>query len=424
MPFTPVCYDLCMAINSLNHVRVMRSAAWMWIIYLACLAVVDGLIYIGGPPVPILWYWIINAVPALIFLGLAYLKWLEKANNFVTPMMILLISAVPILVNHLFDMRLPQAPLSNLEGMVLRQLPVLFIGLVLVAWQYQLLTMIIFSVGTNLFELSIVFTLGRLNGQQLTAFIFIVMIRTVCFIVVGVFINQLITYLRAQQESLRAANAQLTHFASTLETLTVSRERNRMSRELHDTVVHTLSGLSVQLEAARAYWNVNPDTAKNLLDQSLEATRSGLLETRRALKELRASPLEDLGLVSALQQVSQTAADRGRLALDISLPDQALLLSPDVEQCIYRIAQEAIENVVHHADARRMNVKLTTQEKNIALVIGDDGIGFNPDSHAPSGHFGLAGMRERALLVGGELSIVSRPKSGSTIQLVIKGCVG
>jgi len=406
------------------HSRVIRSAAWMWIIYLACLAVVDELIYIGGPPLPILWYWLVNGIPALIFLGLAYLKWLERGTQFITPLMILLISAVPILVNHLFDLRLPQAPLSNLEGMVLRQLPVLFIGLVLVAWHYQLLTMLVYSVSTNLFELCIVFALGRLAGPQLTVFIFIVMIRTVCFIVVGVFVNQLITYLRAQQESLKVANAQLTHYASTLESLTVSRERNRMSRELHDTVVHTLSGLSVQLEAAKAYWSVNPDTAKHLLDQSLEATRSGLLETRRALKELRASPLEDLGLVSALQQVSRAAADRGRLALDISLPDQDLLLSPDVEQCIYRITQEALENVVHHANARRMTVKLTIKDKNITLDIGDDGIGFNPDAHAPGGHFGLAGMRERALLVGGDLSIVSRPKNGSTIQLVIKGCVG
>ena len=413
-----------MIVNSLDHGRVVRSAAWMWIIYLACLAVVDELIYIGGPPIPILWYWLINGIPAIIFLGLAYLKWLKKGTHFVTPLMILLISVFPILVNHLFDLRLPQAPLSNLEGMVLRQLPILFIGLVLVAWHYQLLTMIIYSLGINLFELSIVFAIGRLDGPQQTVFIFIIMIRTVCFIVVGIFITQLITYLRTQQESLRVANAQLTHYASTLENLTVSRERNRMSRELHDTVVHTLSGLSIQLETAKAYCSVNPDTTKILLDQSLESTRSGLLETRRALKELRASPLEDLGLVSAIKQMAQTAANRGRLALDISLPDQDLFLSPDVEQSVYRITQEAIENVVHHADARQMTVKLTTDEKDLSLFIGDDGIGFNTDSQSPSGHFGLAGMRERALLVEGELKIASRLNSGTTIQLLIRGCVG
>ena len=413
-----------MIVNSLDHGRVVRSAAWMWIIYLACLAIVDELIYIGGPPIPILWYWLINGIPALIFLGLAYLKWLEKGTHFVTPLMILLISVFPIMVNHLFDLRLPQAPLSNLEGMILRQLPILFIGLVLVAWHYQLLTMIIYSLGINLFELSIVFAIGRLDGPQQTVFIFIIMIRTVCFIVVGIFITQLITYLRTQQESLRVANAQLTHYASTLENLTVSRERNRMSRELHDTVVHTLSGLSIQLETAKAYCSVNPDTTKILLDQSLESTRSGLLETRRALKELRASPLEDLGLVSAIKQMAQTAANRGRLALDISLPDQDLFLSPDVEQSVYRITQEAIENVVHHADARQMTVKLTTDEKDLSLFIGDDGIGFNTDSQSPSGHFGLAGMRERALLVEGELKIASRLNSGTTIQLLIRGCIG
>ena len=156
----------------------------------------------------------------------------------------------------------------------------------------------------------------------------------------------------------------------------------------------------------------------------MESTRSGLLETRRALKELRASPLEDLGLVSAIKQMAQTAANRGRLALDISLPDQDLFLSPDVEQSVYRITQEAIENVVHHADARQMTVKLTTDEKDLSLFIGDDGIGFNTDSQSPSGHFGLAGMRERALLVEGELKIASRLNSGTTIQLLIRGCVG
>lgn len=393
-------------------------------VYLTSMAVVDLLIYMGGPTIPVLWYYLINGIPALIFLGLAYSKGLEKFANWVTPLMILLISAAPILANHLLAQPLPRAPLSNIEGMVLRQLPILFIGLVLVAWHYNLLTMILFSLGTNAFELFVVFTMGQLNDPRLEAFCFITLVRTVCFVVVGVFINLLITHLRAQQESLRSANNQLSHYASTLESLTVSRERNRMSRELHDTVVHTLSGLSVQLETAKAYCDVNPETARNLLNQSLEATRSGLLETRRALKALRASPLEDLGLVTAIQQISGSAAERGRLTLDISLPDHDLFLSPDVEQCIYRIAQEAVENVVHHANARQMMVKLAPHEKDIELLIRDDGIGFNPESSLPGGHFGLAGMRERAQLAGGELVINSRVNSGATIRLIIKGCMG
>jgi len=336
--------------------------------------------------------------------------------------MILLISATPILLNQLFGFHLPPAPLANLEGMVLRLLPVLFIGLILVAWHYSLVTMILYSVGLNLLELSIVLAYGRLGDpNQMTAFYFIIIIRTVCFIVVGVFINQLITYLRAQQTSLKLANNQLVHYASTLENLTVSRERNRMSRELHDTVVHALSGLSVQLETTRAYLDVDSGTARNLVDQSLVTTRSGLEETRRALKALRASPLEDLGLILAIRKLIEATAERCKLLLDVSLPDKEIFLSPDVEQCIYRITQEALENVVHHAGAQHLSVKLAVSKDEIDLVIRDDGIGFNPEIVPPSGHFGLKGMKERSELVGGALMINSKPSQGTTIRLMIKG---
>lgn len=402
----------------------MRTAALMWVIYLVCMALVDTLIYSNSPKLPILWYHFLNGAPALAFLGLAYSSGFKKRPNFFTPIMILLICAAPTLIYHLFGLRLPPAPLSNLEGMVLRQLPVLFIGLVLVAWHYRLLTMVLFSLGINFFELLIVSVFNRILEPQMTAFYFIVVIRTVCFIIVGVFINQLIHYLRDQQASLQTANHQLTHYASTLESLTVSRERNRMSRELHDTVIHTLSGLSVQLETAKAYWQVDPETTKNLLDQSLEATRSGLQETRRALKALRASPIDDLGLSAAINQIAQSAAGRGKLTLTTELPENDLLLSPDVMQCLYRVAQEAIENVLHHANANQLIVKLTPHEKDIELTIQDDGVGFTPQANTPNGHYGLAGMAERAQLVGGELLIHSKPKAGTLIRLTIKGCIG
>jgi len=243
----------------------------------------------------------------------------------------------------------------------------------------------------------------------------------VCFIVVGIFINQLITYLRAQQEALQTANQKLSHYASTLEVLTVSRERNRMSRELHDTVVHTLSGLTVQLETTKAYLDVDPDTVRRLLDQSLTATRSGLQETRRALKALRASPLDDLGFMIAMQKMVTIAAERGKVAFNVSLPDQNLFLPAEIEQCMYRITQEAVENVVHHANARHLNVKLTNHNQMIELVIQDDGIGFDSNSVYRPGHFGLPGMKERAALVGGELFITSSPNGGTTIRLLIRG---
>jgi signal transduction histidine kinase len=406
--------------NGFDHLRIMQTAAWMWIIYLASQAIIDSFIYLGRLDTPILRYYAVNFLPTLVFLGLAYSSWLKKHARSTTTLMVLIITGVPILANYVFDIKLPQAPLSNLEGMVLRQLPVLMIGLVLVAWHYNLFIMVIYTIAINLGELSIVFLLNRLADPRLEAFYFIILIKTVCFLIVGLFTNQLITTLRSQQEALKSANQKLSHHASTLENLTVSRERNRLSRELHDTVVHTLSGLSVQLETIKAYWDVDSATSRSLLAQSLETTRSGLQETRRALKALRASPLDDLGLVLALEKLIENAAERGKLLLDVSLPDPNILLSPDVEQCIYRVAQEAIENVLHHANAQNLLVKLAIHENEKTLTIQDDGIGFNPSTRLPSGHFGLKGMHERAQLVGGVLTIQSQPSYGTTIQLVIK----
>lgn len=400
---------------------VFRTAAGLWLGYLACLALVDTFIYADRLVDSVLWYYIANGIPALIFLGLSFWRWPEGWSGAIPLVMVLIITAAPIVVNYLFDIRLPPAPLSNVEGMMLRQLPVLFLGLVLVAWHYNLASIVLYSAGTTLLEMVAVSRLRLPADFPVLTFGFIILIRAVCLVVVGIFINRLIRRLRLQQASLKSANDQLTHYASTLESLTVSRERNRMSRELHDTVVHALSGLSVQLETAKAYSEVNPETAKKLLDRCLEATRAGLQETRRAIRALRASPLDDLGLSRAIHSLAEAAAQRAGLTLDISLPEDDPILSPDVEQCIYRVAQEAIENVVRHACAGHMSVKLYTSSDGITeLQVRDDGIGFEANKLQSSTHFGIAGMRERAELAGGKLEITSKPGAGTTVRLSIR----
>ena len=156
-----------------------------------------------------------------------------------------------------------------------------------------------------------------------------------------------------------------------------------------------------------------------MLVKSLATTRSGLDETRRALKALRASPLDDLGLRLALQNLSETAAERGRLQLELVLPEQLPSISPAAEQCIYRIAQEAIENVLLHANAKKLGVKLVVDGENLELTIEDDGLGLEIAEAEPANHFGLAGMRERAQLAGGELTITSQPGQGTCVILKI-----
>jgi len=206
-----------------------------------------------------------------------------------------------------------------------------------------------------------------------------------------------------------------------LEDLTISRERNRMARELHDTLAHTLSALAVQLETVKAYWEVDPMAAQGMLDKSLETTRSGLQETRRALKSLRASPLDDLGLVLALRKMAEETAARANLRLELSLPDQPVSDSAEGAHAIYRVAQEAMANAAHHAQAQTLAVRLSVNGSGLSLEVRDDGQGFNRQQGQTAGHFGLAGMVERAQLAGGQLTIDSRPGRGTTIRLVIEG---
>ncbi len=406
--------------NSTNNTRVLRTAAWMWIGYLLALALVDAIIYARAPKFPITAYYIGNGLVALVFLVLSYWKYIQKTlGEFFMPLMLMLIAGAPIVLHHLFVPRFPPGPLANAEGMALRQFPVLFIGLVLAAWQYRLWAVVVFSFGTAALELLTIGIFTRFPQNVFNVFFIVTTIRTVSFLVVGFFISQIMTRLRAQQGSLQQANAQLTHYASTLENLTVSRERNRMARELHDTLAHTLTGLSVTLETVKAYWDVDEDKARNLLNKSLETTRTGVEETRRALKSLRASPLEDMGLGLAIQKIAESAASRSKLDLEFALPDPMPHLAPDVEQCVYRIAQEAVENVAHHANAKKISVRLETNGNGLRLIIQDDGMGFDSRNKASTGHFGLVGMQERAELSGGVLTIDSQRGKGTKVTLTI-----
>jgi hypothetical protein len=181
--------------------RAFQIAGWMWLVYLLAMFTVDLAIYTSRPISPVSLYYLFNGLPAILFLGLSYLDYVKRSWNSLAPILILLITLTPILVNPLFNIHLPPAPLSNLEGMVLRQLPVLFIGLVLVAWNYRLGTIILYSLGVNIGEVFIACVSGFTGLLQQPAYGYIIAIRTVCFIVVGIFFNQLLHILRMQQVS-------------------------------------------------------------------------------------------------------------------------------------------------------------------------------------------------------------------------------
>ncbi|MCP5022569.1 MAG: sensor histidine kinase [bacterium] len=205
-----------------------------------------------------------------------------------------------------------------------------------------------------------------------------------------------------------------------MEELTISRERNRLARELHDTLAHSLSAVTVQLGAVKTLWGSNTDAAKTLLDQADDSARDGLQEARRALQALRASPLEDLGLVLALEGLAKEAAVRAGVTLHCDVPEEKLtFLEPHIEQSIYRVAQEALENCVRHAEAQTLWVTMIYSAEQIQLTIRDDGQGFAPSQTIPTDHYGIAGMEERASVIGGTLQVESSHGEGTTVQLVV-----
>jgi len=408
--------------------RLIRFAAFLWIGYLIALALLNQ----AFPPpmtspsqtstfqhVEVLYY-IVQGFIALICLILAYWPWIqEKLRRAFVPIIIAIVTVMPFLVHLLMINLFPLSRQFSREGPVLTLLPFLFVGLLLVAWRYKWQYTLLVILGIVALNVGLLWSFSAPNTSFFQGGLIVTLTQVAIFLALAFSISFLMSRLRQQQGSLEAANIRLTHYASTLEHLATSRERNRVARELHDTLAHTLSGLSVQLETVKAYWDVDEQAARSILDKSLAAAHSGLEETRRALKALRASPLDDLGLALAIRNMVEEASARANLTLNLEITENIPALSPDVEQSIYRIAQEAVTNVVKHAGAQNLAVKLSFAEGKTGLTVTDDGIGFATGNNNGSVHFGLAGMRERAELVGGDLEVISKPGAGTTIRLVI-----
>jgi two-component system sensor histidine kinase UhpB len=191
-------------------------------------------------------------------------------------------------------------------------------------------------------------------------------------------------------------------------------ERRRVAQELHDAVGQSLTVALMQLDTAARDL---PDGTRARLAPAQETVRAGIEDTRRIVAQLRPEALDDLGLRSALVTLLQRLAEGTGLVIDRHLDAELPRLSPDVELVIYRIAQEAVTNAIRHASASRVEVHLRrTAGAGLQLRVRDDGIGLR-GSGGPGG--GLRGMRERAVMVGAELSVLSTPGGGVEVRLDI-----
>jgi len=296
----------------------------------------------------------------------------------------------------------------------------LIIPLVFIAWQYSMREVIFYCILIVLAEaVPLFFPNGEGDLFFAVANIFGDIARSVILAIVGWIENQLVTLQRGQHTQLVEANKQLRKYALTNEKLAQTQERNRLARELHDTLAHTLSSVSVQLEATKALFDRDPAGAKKMLGQTLVNTKNGLTETRRTLVDLRSSELESYGLTQAIRNMGKSVSERGGFKINFHLDKGMDVLSDEIGHCLYRVTQEALENTLRHANAKNVSINLLFDEDAIKLQVINDGFAFEIKD-VKKEHLGIRGMRERVEMLGGSFTVESDPNSGTEITAVLE----
>jgi signal transduction histidine kinase len=193
-------------------------------------------------------------------------------------------------------------------------------------------------------------------------------------------------------------------------------ERRRISRELHDETGQALMVLRFQLEMLAS--KTRSQEQKDLVDESLDVLDRTIEGLRRIIARLSPRVLEEFGLLAAIRRHAQLLASQTRMKARVELPDEIAAMDHDIEVALYRSAQEALHNIAKHSRARNFVVRLHTDGNEIHLEIEDDGSGLSTKAPDDSG-FGLTGMRERAVALGGSMSIDSRRGRGTQIRIIL-----
>lgn len=286
------------------------------------------------------------------------------------------------------------------------------------AWQYELIWPIVVSLLLSVLNAATAFPYLSKTGPLYLLYVTVAATQFVVLTGTGLAMGLLMRSQRRQAAALDERNRKLAHYASAVEQLAVTQERNRMARELHDTLAHSLSAVAVQIEAAQALSEIDTAAEHKMLEQALQTTRGGLTDARRSLHALRSSPLEDLGLGLAVRNLAESVAVRAGLKLDLQIGAHLEDLAPEIEQCLYRVAQEALTNVARHANAASIQVAMVRENGHVRLTVSDDGRGFDVTGFA-DGRYGLKGLRERAETVGGTLVVESEKDKGTKVALEI-----
>ncbi|MBV9678521.1 MAG: hypothetical protein JO185_19445, partial [Acidobacteriaceae bacterium] len=201
----------------------------------------------------------------------------------------------------------------------------------------------------------------------------------------------------------------------------VLQERNRIAREIHDTLAQGFVGVSVQLEIVSRLLNSSAEAAREHLDQARAQVRQSLADARKSIWELRSQSPEHQDFASRLSNAAKQAATSSSAVVQLQVHGTYRPLAREIENELFRIAQEAVTNAVHHSGAKHINIDLLFDPKKLRVTVGDDGCGFErgADWSGPNGHFGLKGMRERAQQIHAELIVNSEIGKGTKVCIEV-----
>lgn len=285
--------------------------------------------------------------------------------------------------------------------------------------------------GSTLFPLlgsmaSTVYLLALLQLMLITQFQFAFNVANLVSMAAGALVFNAIFLItgsaeRARLHSARLAaeledkNKQLRDYALRVEDLAVTEERNRLAREIHDSIGHALTVVNIQMEAARTVFDSDPAKARASLEAAQAYTRQGLKEIRLAVNALRDDSLVQRSLEASINALIEQARQNG-LAAELRLSGDIRPLSSALEHTVLRAVQEALTNTLRHASAQSFSVDLAFHSEQVELVISDDGVGAEP---AQLKGFGLLGLRERVGHHGGDSRIETRLGHGFAIHLTL-----
>jgi signal transduction histidine kinase len=213
---------------------------------------------------------------------------------------------------------------------------------------------------------------------------------------------------------------QLNRLTRRAEQLAVTEERNRLAREIHDTLAQAFAGIVLHSEVLGASLAINKQRCTKALTQIQKLARSGLEEARRSVQALRSKALDDRSLTQALEKAAKRLSEDAKLSCEFKQRGRSLDMPAEVQNELFRVAQEAMTNVRKHAQAKSAWINLEFKGRRVILTIRDDGVGLTAtNSPKRKRGYGLATMRERALRIGGKLEIESPASGGSAIRVVV-----